>query len=74
MGPPPENFHLWGSIVRKMKASFSRRHDPDLQENLLVDLIDAVFFQSDKPHTGLVAFGKPICIARPHFVAYVSGR
>jgi hypothetical protein len=35
-----------------MKASFSRRHDPDLQENLLVDLIDAVFFQSDKPHTG----------------------
>jgi hypothetical protein len=29
-----------------MKARFSRRHDPDLQENLLVDLIGAVSCRS----------------------------
>jgi hypothetical protein len=38
-----------GSIVRKMKASFSRRHEPDLQENPLVDLIGAVSCQSGEP-------------------------
>jgi hypothetical protein len=38
-----------GSIVREMNASFSRRHDPDPQENPLVDLVGVVFCKSGEP-------------------------
>ena len=45
VGMSRSSFHLWGSIIREMKASFRNATAPDLQENPLVDLIGAVFLQ-----------------------------
>jgi len=52
----------------------SRRHDLYLQENLLVDLVGAVFLPIGQAPYWIVVFAKPICIAWPQLVAYASGR
>ena len=52
------------------ESEFSRRDDLDLQENLLVDLVGAVFLPIGQAPYWIVVFAKPICIAWPQLVAY----